>query len=103
MSLAARMRKDTPNNVGTLWTMRRADHVARCALMEHLGTWELRVVIDGEMLLAERCPAGARRLRSPTSGSAGCAATAGASRPLATGVSPFSSAPAHFCRPERPS
>lgn len=58
MSLAARMRKDTPNDVGTLWTMRRADHVARCALMEHLGTWELRVVIDGEMLLAERCPRG---------------------------------------------
>lgn len=58
MSLPARMRKDTPNNVGTLWTMRRAEHVARCALMEHLGTWELRVVIDGEMLLAERCPRG---------------------------------------------
>lgn len=58
MSLAARTRKDTPNDVGTLWIMRRSDHSARCALMERLGDWELRVVINGDMLLSERCPRG---------------------------------------------
>jgi hypothetical protein len=58
MSLPARMRKDAPKDVGTLWTMRRSDHRARCALVERLGSWELRVLIDGEMLLAERCPRG---------------------------------------------
>jgi hypothetical protein len=58
MTLAARMRKDMPNDVGTLWRMRRSDHHARCALMERLGIWELRIVIDGEMLLSERCPRG---------------------------------------------
>lgn len=59
MGLAARTRKETPNDVGTLWTMRRSDHDARCSLMERVGTWELRVVVDGKMLLSERCPRGA--------------------------------------------
>lgn len=58
MSLAARTSKDTRNDVGTLWMMRRRDHNARCALMERIGGWELRVVIDGEVLLSERCPRG---------------------------------------------
>ena len=58
MSLAARMRRDMPNDVGTLWSMYRSDHSARCALMERLGNWELRIIIDGEMLLSERCPRG---------------------------------------------
>lgn len=58
MSLAARTNKDSRNDVGTLWTMRRGDHSARCALMERIGGWELRVVIDGEVLLSERCPRG---------------------------------------------
>ena len=58
MRLSARIRKDTPNHVGTLWTMRRSGHSARCVVMERLGDWELRVVIDGEMLLTERCPRG---------------------------------------------
>lgn len=59
MGLAARTSKETPHDVGTLWTMRRSDHYARCSVMERLGTWELRVVVDGRMLLSERCPRGA--------------------------------------------
>jgi hypothetical protein len=59
MSLPATTRQDTPNDVGTLWTMRRLDRRARCALIAWLGGWELRVVIDGDTLLAERCPRGA--------------------------------------------
>ena len=58
MSLAARTRKDTPNDVGTLWIMSRSEHCARCALMDRLGNWEVRIVIDGEILLSERCPRG---------------------------------------------
>jgi hypothetical protein len=59
MISAARTRKDTPKDVGTLWIMRRSHHSARCALMERLGHWELRIIIDGEMLLSERCRRGA--------------------------------------------
>ena len=58
MIAAARTRKDSPKDVGTLWIMRRSHHSARCALLERFGTWELRIVIDGEMLLSERCRRG---------------------------------------------
>lgn len=58
MSLAATTPQDAPNDVGTLWTMRRSGHDARCALMAWVGEWELRVVVDGDTLLAERCPRG---------------------------------------------
>jgi hypothetical protein len=51
--------RDAPNDVGTLWTMRRLGCVARCALMAWPADWELRVLVDGEILLAERCPRGA--------------------------------------------
>ena len=51
--------RDTPNDVGTLWTMRRLGCLARCALMAWPADWELRVLVDGEILLAERCPRGA--------------------------------------------
>jgi hypothetical protein len=51
--------RDAPNDVGTLWTMRRLGCVARCALMAWSADWELRVLVDGDILLAERCPRGA--------------------------------------------
>jgi hypothetical protein len=35
--------------------MQRDDRVARCALLAWAGDWELRVLVDGEILLAERC------------------------------------------------
>jgi hypothetical protein len=34
-------------DVGTLWTMRKSAHVARCAVMAAPGEWELREVVDG--------------------------------------------------------
>ena len=47
--------QDTPHDVGTLWTMRRLTHSARCALMAWPGGWELRVLVDGDILYSERC------------------------------------------------
>ena len=44
-----------PNDVGTVWTMRRPDHAARCALLSIADGWELRVLVDGESLLSEQC------------------------------------------------
>jgi hypothetical protein len=41
--------------VGTLWRMEREAHVARCALVWQPRSWELRVQIDGDALLAVRC------------------------------------------------
>jgi hypothetical protein len=59
MRLPATARQDIPSDVGTLWTMRRLDHYARCAVMAWPGEWELRVIVDGDTLLAERSPRGA--------------------------------------------
>jgi hypothetical protein len=44
------------NDVGTLWTLRRSDGRARCALLSWPEDWELRVLVDGDMHLARRCP-----------------------------------------------
>jgi hypothetical protein len=57
------MRKRTPrassqetcDDIGTLWTMRRPEHMARCALMSWPGSLEVRVLVDGDILLSERC------------------------------------------------
>ena len=46
---------DTCKDVGTLWLMRRKRRSARCALISWSGTLELRVLVDGEPLLSERC------------------------------------------------
>ena len=51
--------REVPDDVGTLWSMRRLGCVARCALMAWPAEWELRVLVDGEILLAEHCPRGA--------------------------------------------
>jgi hypothetical protein len=59
MNLSPITRQHTPNDVGTMWIMRQRDHVARCAIMAWPGDWELRVVVNGCTLLAERCPRGA--------------------------------------------
>ena len=42
-------------DVGTLWTLQRDGHVARCALLWVPHAWELRVLIDDETQLSERC------------------------------------------------
>jgi hypothetical protein len=48
-------KQDTPDDVGTLWTMRQRGSSARCALLAWSDEWELRVLINGETLLSERC------------------------------------------------
>ena len=52
---ARSQQQDTPHDVGTLWTMRHRGSAARCALLARSDEWELRVVIDRETLLSERC------------------------------------------------
>jgi hypothetical protein len=59
MNIAARERQDTLDDIGTLWTLRRSGLSARCALMAIAGEWEPRVIVDGTIILAERCPRGA--------------------------------------------
>ena len=54
---------NTRPDVGTLWTMRRQEHSARCALLACKGDWELRVIIGGDVVLAERCGRGAEAFR----------------------------------------
>jgi len=56
-------RGNSPKDVGTLWTMRRSGHCVRCALLARSDEWELRVLVDGETLLAERRPRGAEAFR----------------------------------------
>ena len=47
--------ENAPHDVGTLWTMRRSERCARCALMTWASDWELRVLVEGDVLLTERC------------------------------------------------
>jgi hypothetical protein len=47
--------QDRPNDVGTLWSLLHRDSTARCALLAWPDGWELRVLVDGEALLSERC------------------------------------------------
>ncbi len=46
---------EAPEDVGTLWTLRRFAATARCALVYWPDSWELRVIVDGATLLSERC------------------------------------------------
>lgn len=48
-------RQNVSWDVGTLWTMRRDHHTARCALFALADDWELRVLVDGEPTLTQRC------------------------------------------------
>ena len=47
-----------PQDVGTLWILRRAARAARCLLIAWSGGWEVRVVVDGEILKTQRCARG---------------------------------------------
>jgi hypothetical protein len=48
-------RRDGAEDVGTLWTMHRLEHRARCALIARRNGWEVRVLIGRDLLLEERC------------------------------------------------
>ena len=54
-----RSRQERPDDVGMLWTLRQQGHTARCALFAWRGSWELRLLVDREILLTERCQRGA--------------------------------------------
>jgi hypothetical protein len=58
MAFLATTRPYSSNDVGTLWMMRQVTHIARCALVARTSDWELRVIVDGDTLLAERCERG---------------------------------------------
>ena len=53
----------TPRDVGTLWTMCRAGHRSRCALLAWPDEWEVRILMDSVILLAQRCPRGGDAFR----------------------------------------
>jgi hypothetical protein len=55
MRIPETSRQQGPDDVGTLWSLRRGGCSARCALLTAPGRWEVRVLVDGTMLLAERC------------------------------------------------
>ena len=42
-------------DIGTLWTLSRGESTARCALLALGVGLELRVLLDGDILRAERC------------------------------------------------
>lgn len=42
-------------DIGTLWTLKRGESKARCVLVALAEGLELRVVMDGALLRAERC------------------------------------------------
>ena len=58
--MASRERKSRqrfePQDAGTLWTLRRDEYTARCSLLSWSPDWELRVVMEEDILLAKRCP-----------------------------------------------
>jgi hypothetical protein len=43
------------NDVGTLWTLRRLEGRARCALLSWPEDWELRVLINGDTCRTRHC------------------------------------------------
>ena len=52
--------RDAATDVGTLWTVQRLGHRARCALLVRRQDWEVCVLVDGKPLVAERCERGAQ-------------------------------------------
>jgi hypothetical protein len=44
-----------PQGVGTLWTLRREEYTASCSLLSWSPGWELRVLMQNDVLLSQRC------------------------------------------------
>ena len=59
MNIRNGQRHDHPNDLGTLWTLQRDGHRARCALIVQSRNWAVHVLVDGKLLIAERCRRGA--------------------------------------------
>jgi hypothetical protein len=58
MTFPSNTRIDRWTDAGTVWTMRHAAQVARCALMSTRSEWELRIIIDGVTRASQRCERG---------------------------------------------
>jgi hypothetical protein len=52
---AAPDRDRAQRDIGTLWTLKRGESIARCVLLALADGLELQVVMDGSLLRAERC------------------------------------------------
>jgi hypothetical protein len=63
MLISKKSEQSLSKDVGTLWTMGRLGCQARCALIARPADWELRVLIDGQILLTQRCTRGAEAFR----------------------------------------
>jgi hypothetical protein len=50
-----RSRPEMAHDVGTLWTLQHREHTARCGLFAWRARWEVRVLVDGDILLTEHC------------------------------------------------
>ncbi len=70
-------REYLPADVGTLWTMRRRDRRARCALLSGPRGLELRVLVDGRPLLSETVGVRTKPLPWPNDGGVACWRRAG--------------------------
>jgi hypothetical protein len=53
--LPSREDQQLQQNVGTLWTLEHSGRTARCELMSHYDTWEVRLLVDTDLLWSERC------------------------------------------------
>jgi hypothetical protein len=43
------------SDIGTLWTLERDDCTARCGVVAVADAWEVRVSMNGDLLLSQRC------------------------------------------------
>ena len=53
--LPSREDQELPQDVGTLWTLEHSGRTARCELLCHYDTWEVRLLVDTDLLWSERC------------------------------------------------
>ena len=47
--------QELPQDVGTLWTLEHSGRTARCVLLSHYDTWEVRLLVDSDLFQSERC------------------------------------------------
>ena len=47
--------QELPQDVGILWTLEHSGQTVRCELLSHYDIWEVRLLVDSDLLLSERC------------------------------------------------
>ena len=53
--LPSREGQELPQDVGILWTLEHSGRIARCELLSHYDIWEVRLLVDSDLLWSERC------------------------------------------------